>query len=222
MPFKQFKIHNIGWFWRTTMMDQTQATVTPVINDRKGVEAFAVNALMATYFGLFILYLWNQQFRMPYINTELLSFYWEVIKIDPFSEAAVQYIKLFLNEISRLKIFYWIIFIMLPIISTILFFIARFLLKQMPMHEAAEGGKLSVLGRTLALFIEGKAQLLIVFCIGYSFFATSAFANYVIDLFTQRASFNLFDIFLAFMSFVLAWLFIRPFVAFYVITIHKK
>jgi hypothetical protein len=40
----------------------------------------------------------------------------------------------------------------------------------MPIHEASEGGKLSVLARTLALFIEGKAQMFMLFIVGYSFF----------------------------------------------------
>lgn len=204
------------------MMNQTQASLTPAISERKATETTAVCTLVITYLGLFTLYSWYQQFRLPFIDTESLKFYWEMIKYNPFSDVGMTYAKLFFNAISGLYIMQWGLFITIPFLSTLSFFIARSKLKKLPMHEAAEGGKLSILGRTLSLFIEGKAQFFMLFCVGYSFFATSAFANYVIDFFMQRARFNLFDIFLAFMSFVLVWLFIRPFMAFYVISISKK
>lgn len=204
------------------MMDQTQATLTTAINERQKTETAAVCTLVITYLGLFTLYMWYQQFRFPYIETESLKFYWEVIKYNPFSDVAMINLKLLFNGISDLYIIQWALFITVPLISIVSFFIARSKLKKLPTHEAAEGGKLSVLGRVMALFIRGKWQLLSLFCVGYSFFATAAFSHWVIDLVLGKALFDFFTLLLAMMSFVLVWLFLRPFMAFYVMTISKK
>lgn len=222
MPFKQYKIYNTGWFWRTTMMDQTNATSTTSINERRGTESLAVNAFVATYLGLFTLFLWYQQFHIPYIYTEHYALYWEVIKLDPFSEVAKYYINTVLRDMGKFYLLQWAILVVMPVISSTVFFVARFKLKKLPMHEAAEGGKLSVLGRVLSQFIENKAKFFMLFVIGYSFFATSAFANWMVELVKGEITMNVFVHFLPMMSLVLVFLFLRPFVAFYVITIHKK
>ncbi|GLS92012.1 hypothetical protein GCM10007916_30820 [Psychromonas marina] len=204
------------------MINQTQAAQTATIKERSGAETLAVNALVFTYLMLFSLYTWYEQFLVPYIYTDNLRLYWEVIKTNPFSEVGFQYAQHFLREIRPLYILQWAVFIIAPIISMCVFLIARNKLKKMPRHDAAEGGKLSVLGRTLALFIEGKWQLLMIFSIGYSFFATAGFAQWIVDFAKGDALFDPVTLFFPFMSVVLVWLFIRPFFAFYTITINKK
>lgn len=222
MHFKRYKINNIGWLWRQCMMDQTQASLTPAISERQGAETAAVSSLIITYLGLFTLCVWYQQFRLPYIHTENFEFYWEVIKLDPFSDIAKTYLQMFFKEISGLYILQWAFFITVPIISIVFFLIARAKLKKLPMHEAAEGGRLLVLGRTMALFIKGKWQLLMLFSVGYSFFATSGFSGWLIELTMGRGAFDSFSLFFPIMSLVLVWLLLRPFMAFYIMTISKK
>lgn len=222
MPFKQYHIHNISLFFRVGMINQTNASVTPTIMQRKSAETVAVNALIAFYLGLFTLFMWFEQFRMPYVHLENIEFYWEVLKVSPFSDAEKAYRPLFLAEIERIYIWQWALFILIPLVSLSVFFIARSKLKNMQMHEASSGGKLATLGRVMALFIEGKAQFLMLFVIGYSFFATAAFSQWMIDASKGSADFNFFNLFFPIGALVLVWQFIRPFATYYVITIHKK
>ncbi len=222
MPFKQYHIHNISMFFRACITAQTNTSITPSIAQRKSTETLAVNALLALYLGLFTLFMWFEQFRMPYIHMENLEFYWELLKSGPFSDAEMNYRPVAMREIADLYILQWALFVLIPLFALIIFVIARSKLKQMPIHEASQGGKLSTFGRVLALFIEGKAQFIMLFVIGYSFFATSAFSQWMIDAAKGHADFNIYSLFFPLASLLLVWQFIRPFATYYVITINKK
>ncbi|NAZ95214.1 hypothetical protein [Vibrio toranzoniae] len=207
----RYKIHNLGAFWNTAIMPQGKRDITEAISERKWTEMLTVWGLMAIYFSIYALVVWIERFRMPYLFHDNISLYWEVIKANPFSEVGRQYIGLLYNALAPLHIFQWLFFSLAPVVSFCFFLIGRSMLKKMPMHEAAEDGKLSVLGQVLQLFIQTKWTLLSLFTIGYAFFATSSFINWVVDLSLGNASFNMFDMFFPVASFFLAWLFIRLF-----------
>ncbi|MEZ9230849.1 hypothetical protein AB4259_07170 [Vibrio amylolyticus] len=204
------------------MMPQGKRATTPVISARKGTEALTVGSLMLLYFSLYTLVVWYERFLMPYIHGETIAFYWEVVKVNPFSETGLQYAGLIYEALAPLYVFQWIFFSLMPILSLIFFLIGRNNLKNMSMHEAAEGGKIPVLGRVAMLFFETKWTFLMLYVIGYAFFATTECVNWIIDLSLGKADFDLISLFLSFVSFLLPWIFIRPFFAFYAITIGRK
>ncbi|MCL1068489.1 hypothetical protein L2735_17080 [Shewanella olleyana] len=222
MPLNQYYIHNMSLFFRTVMLNPTNASLSPAINERKATESLAVNALIATYLGLFTLFMWVEQFRMPYVDMDMVELYWEMFKAAPFSEAETSMREVFFREIERVYIWQWAVFILLPVFTSGIFLFARSKLKRLPMHEAADGGKLTTLGRVLSLFIQSSSHLFMLFVIGYSFFATSAFSQWLIDGAKGSFDFNTLSLFFPIGALVLVWQFIRPFATFYVITIHKK
>ncbi|CAK2026194.1 conserved membrane hypothetical protein [Vibrio crassostreae] len=204
------------------MLPQGKRETTEAISERKATEMLTVWGLMAIYFSIYALVVWIERFHMPLLQSENMRIYWEVIKINPFSEVGRQYIVLLYNTLAPLHIFQWLLFSLAPVLALCFFLIGRSSLKKMPMHEAAKDGKLSVLGQFFRLFIQDKTYTFILFVIGYAFFATTSFANCMVDLSLGEAPTNLIDLFFPVASFILAWLFIRPMFAYYVMTIGRK